>query len=115
MRITGKDLKSTIASLLKEAQHYEEIKLLNGETCTYGSAKHLADLKRAEESLSCLRNQHRRGTATRSVYAASLARLKTEIKKISKKNEVSPLPDGLSPKLESDDLAIFSDGEKSEN
>ena len=75
-----------LKSLINEAsQSYQNVTLSDGTTCDYGSPEHLADMEKLIGGLECLRNQHRRTSAARSIYASALRHLKSEIKKVQRK------------------------------
>lgn len=94
MRIAVKDLRRLIREgILEEGQHYDEVVLSDGSECAFGDPAHISDMEQIANGLECLRNQQRRGTASRSVFAAAVAQLKSMIRKVASKQESAPPPE----------------------
>lgn len=81
-RLTFAELRELIrAQLLGEAtQYYEEVTLSDGSPGKYGDESHVTDMEGLVAGMECLRNQQRRGTAARSIYANAVRQLKSQIK-----------------------------------
>lgn len=101
MQLTLAELKQLIRDrLLGEAtQYYEEVTLSDGSAGKYGDESHVSDMEGLVSGMECLRNQQRRGTAARSIYATAVRQLKNQIKGIRSRSEgrVTPEVEAVDP------------------
>lgn len=99
MHLKVKQLKDLIKESILESAHYREVRLTDGEICEYGDEKHISDMESLVAGLETLRDQQRRTSASRLVYADAVKQLKQEIKKFRKKHVVHELDVEYKPKV----------------
>lgn len=80
MRIKIGDLRHLIKEAV-QAQHYPEITLSDGAKVPWGSPEHVKDMHMVVAGLQCLRDQQRRGTSNRSIFAQACNKLNAMIRK----------------------------------
>ncbi len=96
VQLTFAELRQLIRSHLLEAtQYYEDVTLSDGSSGKYGDKSHVSDMEGLVAGMECLRNQQRRGTAARSIYANAVRQLKSQIKNI--RSKVSPEVEAVDP------------------
>ena len=76
-------------SLITESKvrNLGEVDLADGRRTPYGSADHINDLQETIESVTRVRNRHKRGSAARENYSRAVSRLKVELSKAQKHAE----------------------------
>jgi len=103
MRLTYDELcKKIREGLIEEAvQYYEDVKLTTGDSVKYGDANHLKDMEGMIHGMETLRDQQRRGTAARSIYATAVRQLKMQIKATKARHEQTTIdPDSEAMSIE---------------
>lgn len=88
------NLRQVIRYSITENTSYKTVRLTDGSVCEYGDEDHITDMEGLVRGIETLRDQYRRTSAARSVYAAAAKQLKQEIKKLRAKKQITELEPG---------------------